>query len=139
MTTLPPIIEVKCGKCGNIFFPYGKRPFLPPVMDTFNCSHCGEQHTRIFDKKVARELVRKELGLDRGIDEKMRTLGLENKELKFAVDSLRKQVEENASSLNKLKIRIDTKLLPEVRKQLSEEITQLIIGNTKEKPPLGRV
>jgi len=126
--TMPTIIKVNCSKCGNAFYPYGDYPTIPPVADRLQCPECNYVGTYIFDQQLQRESIRKALGLEKKVEEKIKMMELENKQLRMEIDRLKEQTEENGEIINELKTRVG-KLIPEIRKQVAEAISEIVVAN----------
>lgn len=129
----PRVLYTTCDKCKKRFYPYGHKPIIPPPYDEVECPHCGHKNPLVWDLQLGRELARKKLGLNKDLDNRVKQMEIENKELKIEIASLKKQVEENAESINKLKTILDS-LFPFVRKQITDLFTQLKKELKKEAP-----
>lgn len=93
------------------------------------CPKCKRELTRVFDDEIAREIARKRLGLDEKSDERMEQLELENKALKIDLKSLKEKVEANTNRIDELR----DSTIPQVRKQLANEIAKLMVKKAKKK------
>ncbi len=130
-------IEITCKKCGEKFHPYGYTRVQPPPYGDYKCPSCGQVSRRVFDPQIKREIARKDLGLP---DTKAESSQI--KAMQAEIDSLRARLDEQQGCIKDLMKRLDI-LIPEVRKQVAQAITEMIQPKPKEetkteKNPLAR-
>lgn len=131
----PYLIEIRCenAECRKLFRPY-KKKCVPPAYDIFECPYCGHKNLIIFDEQLRREVAKKELGLDRTLEAKIGEIELENKGLRFELESFLSRIDDNTKAINELRKHVDTLIL-QVRKEFAETIAKERIAKAKKKAP----
>jgi hypothetical protein len=128
----PYIIEVVCASCKKTFTPYGNKPRIPMMIERHTCPYCKKEVKAIFDEELEREMLRKELGLDKKLEIKIDRLTLDNKTLKQEIEWLKKQVMDNSNAVGELAKYTDDKIVA-MKKYLANQIAEILGQNAKKR------
>ncbi|MCP8313787.1 MAG: hypothetical protein H3Z53_05380 [archaeon] len=120
----PVVAVVQCTNCKGIFYPHGNTPIIMPVVSVETCPHCGKEDMYIWDKDLHKELVRKKLGLDKPLEDKVKSLEKEIQSLKDELNTIKILVQN--LSLSKFEERID-EALEKAKSELKESIDAYFI------------
>lgn len=126
------LIQVQCNDCKTLFFPYGRSPIVPPLVDRLKCPKCGVDNQVVLDSDLQRELARKKMGLssleEGRVFSRLDRIESDSLELKRRLETLETEISQ-----------FREKLMVEIEEKIETVYAKLLTESQKAKQPAMKV